>query len=584
MTELAKDNDDIGSDQQAFMEAYGRARERFMTIEGVEGVGFGYKETGGKFTDNVALIIFVRNKKPEGEIPADLRIPPRFEGYRTDVRVVPEVEPALCDNSSVYDTIQGGIQIASRHSAAVPTSMEVGTLGCIVRKRGDSSRENVYLLSNKHVLYANGAEENDYVYQPDVTGQSLGPIQGAPLHEEVSGTVPDTIPGSTVTLSFYLDCALALIVIDSRCFGSTCTQDTTRYASSIVDLEVGGMNSLSDVRSVVADPNIVRLPGLAPTPATPRVFKVGRTTGKTAGIVRAVNGVSHIGTTYQHNIIEIEYDTQSDPPTHLNCKGHAAFAELGDSGSVVVDEARRVIGLVYGVGTTSAMTYACHILPVLDKMGICIPVAGGTSHGSCGATDGSGTGPSAIADAESLEGEVLFSASTVAAAARESAPPAIALADDERARLLTLRDALRESERGRELHRVFANVRREIGYLVRNSRPVKVAWHRCQGPAFLAHTLKHLKGDVETVPFEINGITRTQLLTRMAELLSEYGSNPLRDSIQRYADELLPVLATARTVHECLEFLRRDSGTPTLLSGEHIRSEPVDSSSVREGR
>jgi len=36
-----------------------------------------------------------------------------------------------------------------------------GTLACIVRKRGDTGGENVYLLSNKHVLFALGAGAGD---------------------------------------------------------------------------------------------------------------------------------------------------------------------------------------------------------------------------------------------------------------------------------------------------------------------------------------------------------------------------------------------------------------------------------------
>src|SRR5687768_4699776 len=98
MSEPVKTNDDIRADKEAFMKAYERARAQFMRIKGVEGVGFGHKEIGGKFTDNIAITIFVREKKPEGDIPPEHRIPPTFEGYRTDVRIVPELKLAVCEN------------------------------------------------------------------------------------------------------------------------------------------------------------------------------------------------------------------------------------------------------------------------------------------------------------------------------------------------------------------------------------------------------------------------------------------------------------------------------------------------------
>ena len=123
-------------------------------------------------------------------------------------------------------------------------------------------------------------------------------------------------------------------------------------------------------------------------------------------------------------------------------------------------------------------------------------------------------------------------------------------------RMLALRDQLRETAYGIELHETFAEIRREIGYLVRNVRPVKVAWHRQRGPAFFAHVLHHLKGDTDSVPREIDGVSREALLTRMGELLAAHGSHPLRAAVERHGPLLLTILSNADTVHDCLEALR----------------------------
>ncbi len=556
MNERVKGNEEIRADQKAFKAAYARAKEVFKAIPGVEGVGFGHKETGGKFKDTVVITVFVREKKAERDLPAEQRIPPTFEGYATDVRVVPHTTLQVCDNTTKYDLIQGGIQIQAEGATVN------GTLGCIVRKRGDPGRENVYLLTCKHVLYSGTARQGSYVYHPFPPGQgndreSLGPIQGLSFREDVSFTWRD---GDVIRSdNFFVDCATALIVIDSKCWGTTCTKDTLRYTPMIVDLQVAGGNAIGDVRSVIDDVTIVLPQGSPASPdhsTTPRVFKVGRTTGKTAGIVRSVGLLAHLPDgTPQNNVIEIEFDPDSEP-THLNCKGHFRFSEEGDSGSLVVDGDGRAIGLLIGGFEGSDRSGACHILPVLNSLGICITTSGGSATGSCAALDGTGTTPVKPTQADfPPDGQIHPNRRTASVTAFES-PAAITINAAERDRMLVLLEQLRATPYGIELHETFGDVRREIGYLVRNVRPVKTAWHRHHGPAFLAHLLNHLKGDTPTVPHEVDGVAREAFLARMGDVLAAHGSRPLRAAIERHRPVLLPILSKADTVHDCLAALR----------------------------
>ena len=561
MSTPAKDNEHIRRDQRAFMAAYERAKATFGELEGVVGVGFGHKQAGGRFTPDVAIVVFVSEKRPEDEVAPEQRIPPTHEGYRTDVRTPIPVVLGRCDNDSVYDTIQGGIQIQADPST--PAAAEIGTLGCIVRRKGDGGRENVYLLSNKHVLFASGAHEGNYIYHPYAPpppgatsrpGTSLGPVQKERFYEHVTSTVPD-LEGHPVSDSFFIDCAIARINIDCKCCGSTCTKDQIAYAPQIVDLQVNGVNTLKDVRSVARDPSIVIQAGTLPGPSGPFVYKVGRTTGRTRGIVRAVNGTADIKDpsdpgappTKGRNVIEIEFDATSTA-TGVNCHGNPFFGEHGDSGSLLVDDAGRAIGLIFSVPEPgipgSSSVGACHILPVLDQLGVCIPCTTGTSHGSCGATDGSGTPAVAVGEAEG-DGTIEFGSEAVA----------MYVSDAEADRMLGLLERFRAAPLGPELHETFARVRREVGYLVRNSRRVMIAWHRSQGPAYLAHVLNHLRGDAASVPLEVDGVARAQMLTRMSDVLRAHGSIPLREAIDRYHDELMPILASARTAEECIERL-----------------------------
>jgi len=165
MTAPLKDRSHILADQKAFWESLARARQQFGRMSGVVAVGAGQKQTAGQFKDNIAIVVFVQEKKGADELPPEQLVPESFEGYSTDVRTVLRTSPGTCDNNAEYSTIQGGIQVTSGVDAQTG-AVEDGTLGCIVRKRHDSGRENVYLLTNKHVLFRHGADVGSYAYHP----------------------------------------------------------------------------------------------------------------------------------------------------------------------------------------------------------------------------------------------------------------------------------------------------------------------------------------------------------------------------------------------------------------------------------
>lgn len=571
MTEPVKGNEHIRADEPAFMEALGRARKQLAPIPGVVSVGFGLKQTGGAFGERIAIVVFVQEKKSPGELPDGQQIPQSFEGYPTDVRTVPRTIPGACENAAEYSTISGGIQIVSGVDKTTG-ELEKGTLGCVVRRRQDPGRENVYLLTNKHVVFRHGAKEGDYVYHPwppnpdsskfvdKGPSNDLGPIQQGAYYDDITYT-----PDGGTSDQFFIDCAFARINIDSKCCGSTCTKDKKHYDETIVDLALNGANTISDVRSVIGD--------VAPGPTSilsQKVFKVGRTTGKTQGtVVSTTTTVNTNDPTLPgnpaktvHNNIEIIFDVTSTG-NGLNCKGLAWFADQGDSGSIVVDEQSRVIGLISQVpppgSPNGSSSTACHILPVLDTLGICIPTTTGTSHGSTKATDGSGLTLGVphpdIGDFPIPDGEIVFASD--AAAGPFGMPAPVPVSDEEERYMRGLLERLRLTRRGRELHDLFGRLRREAGYLVRNHKLVKVAWNRHKGPAFMALTLDHIKGNAARVPREVGGVSVVTLLTRMAEVLTAYGSNPLREAIETHRDEIAAMLACGRihTVDDCLAYL-----------------------------
>ena len=583
-----KTNADIQADHAAFREAYLRARKALGAIPGVLGVGYGHVSTGGEFRVGLCFQVFVREKRDEASLAPEELIPKTFEGYRVDVRVAQplrEYEGSF-DYHGGTDTrepvIMGGIQIEPRKKNLPPTGpcMAAGTLGCLVMKRRrGTGDDNLYLLTNEHVLTAAGCGTGDYIWHPyasksneTLAGKNLADIDYARFHEEVSYG----------QFSPYIDCGIAKIKVGNSCCDCECGEDRkVKYSHTIKGL---GPNTtpaspfkdeITDVRDVCGDTTIfVEVPraangqvtdddvalraALVTGTATNKVRKVGRSTGLTVGIVVGVNSIGYqdpgTSLTIYHDLIEIMIDPTFQGSSSVlqgqNRLGVRSFSANGDSGSIVVDKDNKAIGLLFGspppiqrAGSQYEVSWACHIVPVLDELGVCIVTKGGNSHGSADATDGSGLVADLTINANLPPG--LFLASTNAT----TTPVAT------RTPFTGIGERLRESETGRKLLELFAVHQHEIIHLVRNSRAGIAAWHRLEGPAFLAQTLSHLRGDAAEMRVEIRGVRRAALLARLRTVLMSEGSFLLQRAFEEHGDTLL-ALADAETLDECLDILR----------------------------
>jgi hypothetical protein len=149
-------------------------------------VGVGLKQTGGEFTDRIAIFVYVPRKRAAAELSEDELIPAEFGGYPTDVV---EARPTLVDDQAFYDPLRGGIQISRQQlledGIFAPRS---GTLGAIVRNRATFERQ---LLTCAHVARSTGLS----VFQPG---------QGLPS-ASIVGTVADL---RSQVNPFFLDCGV----------------------------------------------------------------------------------------------------------------------------------------------------------------------------------------------------------------------------------------------------------------------------------------------------------------------------------------------------------------------------------------
>jgi len=299
-----------------------RVEAQFLSAPGVTAVDVGYKEVGGQLTDQVAIRVHVAQKTDS--IPDDQRVPGEIEGAVTDVlerRYEPQVlaqqvatVTPLADTTH-YAALEGGISMGP--SRVVNGSIFAGTLGAIVI---DNATNQHAALTNFHVACVDSTFHNgDRMVQPSRID---------------TGVVPADEFGSLVreTLSANVD-------------------------GAVISIDAGRQSQCQ-----IADIGLVR--GTAVATLGMAVRKRGRTTlltyGSVDGLASSVN-IDYgdgIGVRTLTNQISIAADTSRNP----------LFSDHGDSGSVIVNDAGFVVGLLFaGAGTS---TVANQIAAVLSELNI----------------------------------------------------------------------------------------------------------------------------------------------------------------------------------------------------------------------
>ena len=298
---------------------------------GVTAVDVGYKYVGGKKTGEIAIRVHVVQKKA---VPPDQVIPATIDGVKTDVlqnnfvlhtASIPETETlgiqAGVDANS-YDPLLGGISIGP--CRAVNGYIYAGTMGAIVLDNASTTR---MMLSNFHVMCIdNGWTVGDTMVQPSR-------IEGGSCPNNVVGTLQRNSLGGQV------DCAVAAI--------------TAR----------GHINEIADIGCVTGIANAAL--GIA-------VRKRGRTTGLTFGTIEGLALTTTID--YGDGLGQVTLTNQI--LIHADTTHNTLFSDHGDSGSVVVNGAGQVVGLLFAGDTTTGTTLANPIQSVLNVLNVSMGIMG----------------------------------------------------------------------------------------------------------------------------------------------------------------------------------------------------------------
>ena len=480
-------------------------RESVLSLPNVLAVGIGLKETGGEFTDEIAYRIFVAEKQELHSLSDDEIIPPTLFDSRTDVLTpyVVENDSDVCGNERLtvgeHRPLQAGIAIS-------PDAIGVGTLGWFGTLDAD---DTPILLTNKHVLYDATDEVNT------TKAKTAQPQLGSPSNCCCCECGSDNVIGESIIgirdmatpTSTSVDCAIAKI--------------DPEFASNI---------SLNITNNSTAQ--VLTVSGTATAVVGETVRKIGARSGFTRGTVihlgdTAVAPSDPAGGTIfvvSGQVLIIPDAAETYQVREGVCK--FAFSNSGDSGAVIVNDSNEIVALNWGGDRTTntiGITVASNITNVLS------------AFASNGFPITLSTTPPGGGD----RGRVSTTKPTLYSAHIASSTP-------ETHMLEKIRDVNRSSL----LHDLYQRHHHEILELINYHRPVTVAWHRSQGPAFVAAVARAARVEHYTVPYRIEGISREALLRKMAESLSRHGSQTLKKDIQHFEALVVEILTENETIEE----------------------------------
>lgn len=290
----------------------------------------------------------------------------------------------------------------------------------------------------------------------------------------------------------------------SDCYCCTCNVVGTNVkAVKADDCAMAKLKTGTKIKTAI--PGVGQVAGTADATMGMTVTKNGDTTGVTTGRVTLV-------TPGPPGVPVFTFRVQSN-------NGNDNFSKPGDSGAAVVDKATlKIVGL--------------------HRTGCNRPLPAGESGG------GSCTGPVPPFRSTSIGiGRVLTALNIEVLLA----DPANELVGSREPVAATgpfdgLAELLRRSAAGREALAVFDCHWRECRELVRHTRPVTIAWHRSQGPAWLASFARNLRVDGYRIPDELNGVTKRDAVARVRTAFETHAGEGLRATLAAHGDLMADLL------------------------------------------
>jgi hypothetical protein len=223
-----------------------------------------------------------------------------------------------------------------------------GTLGCLVRKDGD-----LFILSNNHVLAnSNDARQGDPILQP-------GPVDGGRFPADNIADLEDFVAIRFRQPEPPSECPTARAVTASLNAICRSIRSKTRYQvvtlqveDNLVDAAIARPLNPADLTSDILEIGGIEGAGVAEL-GTP-LKKSGRTTGLTTGEVLQTDVT-----------VDVDYGG-GRTARFVDQLLAGAMSQGGDSGSAVLDDRNRLVGLLFaGSDSTTIINRIGHVFSAL---------------------------------------------------------------------------------------------------------------------------------------------------------------------------------------------------------------------------
>lgn len=305
-----------GNSDNAFervKEVQERHTAKLMAGEGVVGTAVGFNEQGKH-----AVLVFLERSGIAG-IPQDLEGVPV---YPLVTGKIAALKPPVKPGSSTDPTARFDRPVPIGVSTGNAKEVSAGTIACRVK-----SGNRVYALSNNHVY----ARENAAVFGEEVLqpGRYDGGIPGADYLGNLSSWATIDFSGSPTNK---VDAAIALT--DTAHLGMATPAD-----------------GYGTPTSATVEPSL-----------NMAVQKYGRTTSLTKGAISGINAT-----------IKVTYSSGTATFVgQITVKSRSPFIKAGDSGSLLVTEARQPVGLLFAGDNSGKFAVANTIDDVLGALGVSV--------------------------------------------------------------------------------------------------------------------------------------------------------------------------------------------------------------------
>jgi hypothetical protein len=320
-----------------------KVQSDLMKKKNVTGVGIGFKETNGKKTEELCLIVMVTQKVESSELSSKDLIPAEIQGIMTDVKAVGRIVIHK-SRKDRWRPAPPGVSIGHEYVTA-------GTFGSVV---WDNATNKKLILSNNHVLAnSNDARKKDAIVQP-------GPIDGgkAPqdLVAELERFVPIIFEKSDTNICSVANGVAGIANFIAGILGSKSRLAALRIESTSNEVDAAVAVPWKDsVTEEILDIGAVM--GVTEPGLDMKVKKSGRTTGVTEGTITGLNAA-----------VEVEYGN-GKIALFENQIVTTDMSEPGDSGSLLLEaETNKAVGLLFA--GSDEITVFCPINRVMELLDV----------------------------------------------------------------------------------------------------------------------------------------------------------------------------------------------------------------------